>query len=425
MHIHVTQRGDTLSKLAGRYGVSVQQLAAVNPLSSLNRLVIGQALVIPTLSRTHLVQAGESLWSIARLYGSSVTSIVEANHLSNPDLIYPSQSLTIPSETLPRLEVNGYLTDLGNLGQESLREANNSLTYLCPFSYQVLPDGSLRSIPDQQIINEAEKAQTLPLMVITNLTENGFDSNIASSVLTSTSVQNTLINNILTLMSNKGYRGLNVDFEYVFPQDRQAYNHFLEHLASRLHPEHYLLSSALAPKLKSDQPGLLYEAHDYPAHGQIVDFTILMTYEWGWAGGPPLALSPLNMIKRVLDYAVTAIPNDKILMGIMLNGRDWTLPFVEGGPYAKTFSPQESVRRAIQYGVTIHYDETSQSPYYHYYDAQGREHEVWFEDARSLRAKFAMAIQYHLRGVSYWTLIPSFPQVWLVQQSTFGTVHYA
>lgn len=423
MPIYVVQGGDTLSKIAGQFGVSVSQLASFNQLSDPNRLGIGQALVIPTPDITHIVLPGESLWSIAQLYQSSVTAIVQANHIPDPASLDPGQSLLIPSGTLPHLEVNGYLTDLGTLGHEILREANPFLTYLSPFSYQVQPNGSLRSIPDQQVVNLAASAGVFPLMVITNLTDNGFDSVLAHAVLTTPSLQNSLLDNILFLMRSKGYRGLNVDFEYVFPEDRQAYNRFLEYLATHLHAQNYLLSTALAPKLKADQPGLLYEAHDYHAQGQVVDFTILMTYEWGWAGGPPLALSPLNMIERVLDYAVTAIPHDKILMGIMLNGRDWTLPFREGGPYAKTFSPQEAVSRSIRYGATIHYDLPSQSPYYHYYDAQGRKHEVWFEDPRSLQAKFDTALQYHLRGISYWTLMPSFPALWLLQRRTFAAIH--
>ncbi|CAA7599934.1 Glycoside hydrolase superfamily [Acididesulfobacillus acetoxydans] len=371
----------------------------------------------------HVVRTGESLWSIAQLFGSTVTAIAKANGLSNPDLIYPGQTLIIPHGTLPKLEVNAYLTDFGPLGQETLRKHTEFLTYLSPFSYQVQSDGSLRPIPDRPLTAAAQAAGVFPLMVITNLTDNGFDSEIAHSVLNDASLQDVLVGKILASMESQGYRGLNVDFEYVFPSDRQAYNAFLEHLAPRLHARHYLLSSALAPKLRTDQPGLLYEAHDYRAHGQIVDFTVLMTYEWGWAGGPPLAISPLNMIKKVLDYAVTVIPREKILMGIMLSGRDWTLPYVEGGPYAQTFSPEEAVARAAEHGAVIHFDPASQSPYYHYYDAEGREHEVWFEDTRSLQAKFQTAIAYHLRGISYWTLIPSFPQLWLTQEDTFTTIH--
>ncbi|MBO1914085.1 hypothetical protein J4G37_55875, partial [Microvirga sp. 3-52] len=113
------------------------------------------------------------------------------------------------------------------------------------------------------------------------------------------------------------------------------------------HPEGFFVSTALAPKVSAEQKGLLYEAHDYEAHGRIVDFVVIMTYEWGYRLGPPQAISPLNQIKRVLDYAVTVIPRDKIFFGFQIYARDWVLPHV-AGTEAETFSQQEAVRRAVQ-----------------------------------------------------------------------------
>ena len=210
-------------------------------------------------------------------------------------------------------------------------------------------------------------------------------------------------------MKDKGYRGLNIDFENVLPADRELYNQFLQESVASLHKEGYFVSTSLAPKISADQKGLLYEAHDYPAHGRIADFVVLMTYEWGYRFGAPRAVSPLNEIRRVLDYAITAIPRNKILMGFQLYARDWVIPHVQGQE-AETYSPQEAVNRAIKYGAAIQYDTVAASPFFRYKDEQGRGHEVWFEDARSAQAKFDLIKQYNLRGVSYWVLGYPFPQ---------------
>ena len=151
-----------------------------------------------------------------------------------------------------------------------------------------------------------------------------------------------------------------------------------------------------------------------------MDFVVLMTYEWGWAGGKPWAIAPINEVLRVLDYAVTAIPANKILMGTPLFGRDWKIPWVQG-TFARTVSPQEAVHLAAKYSVTISYDDTYQSPFFRYTDEKGQNHEVWFEDARSMQAKFDTVKQYGLRGVSYWVLENPFPQNWLVQEWNFKT----
>ena len=227
-----------------------------------------------------------------------------------------------------------------------------------------------------------------------------------------------MLTNIINVMKEKGYQGINIDFENVLPEDRENYNQFLQRTVDRLHPEGYFVSTALAPKVSAEQQGLLYEAHDYEAHGRIADFVVLMTYEWGYRFGTPQAISPLNQIKRVLDYAVTVIPRDKIMFGFQIYARDWLLPHVQGQE-AETFSQQEAIRRALEFGAAIQYDTIAQSPFFRYTDNEGRIHEVWFEDARSAQAKFDMVKDYHLRGISYWVLGYPFPQNWLLLEDNF------
>src|SRR5699024_2825408 len=135
----------------------------------------------------------------------------------------------------------------------------------------------------------ARATQVDPPLVLTKFRNGGFSSDLVAAVLRNPEVQETLITNLRTTMREKGYTGFNIDFEYLYPEDRQNYNALVRRVVSRLRPERSTVSTALAPKERADQPGLLYEAHDYEAHGEIVDFVVLMTYEWGWAGGRPLA----------------------------------------------------------------------------------------------------------------------------------------
>mgnify|MGYP000537229693 CR=1 FL=1 len=76
--------------------------------------------------------------------------------------------------------------------------------------------------------------------------------------------------------------GLDVDFEYVYAEDAGAYAAFLGRLTERLNPLGYPVIAALAPKIAADQPGTLYEGHDFAAIGAAVNQVLLMTYEWGY-----------------------------------------------------------------------------------------------------------------------------------------------
>lgn len=413
---YVVQSGDNLWAISSRYGVTVQELAGYNNISNPALIFVGQMLQMPYMS--HTIQPGEALWSIASHYGVTVEQIAQNNSISNPALIYPGRVLRIPAAEKPVIEVNAYITRMNEQGRQEVLTRGSHFTYLAPFSYGMGEDGSLLNLQDSLVLQGAQPTNTAPLLTITNVADGSFSSDRAAAILRNQGVQDTLLNNILAKMKEKGYTGLNIDFEYVFPEDRENYNNFLRKAVAKMHPEGYTVSTALAPKQRADQEGLLYEAHDYDAHGEIVDFVVIMTYEWGWSGGRPWAIAPLNEVRKVLDYAVTAIPPEKILMGVPLYGRDWKIPWVQG-TYARTVNPKAAVQLAAQYGVAIQYHETYQSPYFRYTDSEGQQHEVWYEDARSVQAKYDTVKEYGLRGVSYWVLGVPFPQNWPVLQNNF------
>jgi spore germination protein len=134
-----------------------------------------------------------------------------------------------------------------------------------------------------------------------------------------------------------------------------------------------------------------------------------------------MPVSPLPQVRQVIEYALTEMPASKIMMGQNTYGYDWTLPFVPGST-AKAVSPQEAILLAADNNVPISYDTRSQAPHFDYTDANRRRHTVWFEDARSIQAKFNMVKELGLRGVSYWKLGIPFPQNWLLIENNFDVV---
>ena len=421
MLIHVVKPGESLYTISNLYKVSPTKIASDNELTNPNRLVPGQTLVITERTRRHTVSLGESLYSIARKYGVNVNALAAANPNVGPNfMIRPGQVLTIPERPgkLGTIEVNGFTFPTTDM--DVIRKTLPNLTYLSIFSYNVNPDGTLNSINDEPLIQAARNARVAPMMVITNIgAEGGFSSNLARTILTNPQIQDTLLNNVVNTLKSKNYSGLDIDFEYIFPANREDYNNFLRKASARLKREGYILSTSIAPKTSADQKGLLYEAHDYPVHGALVDHVIIMTYEWGYTFGPPLAVAPVNEVEKVLRYAVTAIPSRKIFMGIPNYGYDWTLPYTPGTA-ATVVSNTGAVDLAGRTGAEIKYDTTSQAPFFNYYDASGKQHVVWFDDARSIYQKLLLINKYKLGGASYWTIGRYFPQNWLILNSLYN-----
>ena len=286
------------------------------------------------------------------------------------------------------------------------------------FAYGFREDGTLVVPEDSGLLEEAARFGLGTMLVLTSMDDSGsFSSQRAARLFRDPALQERVLGALVDTMLEKGYRGLDVDFEYIDPADRGAFLAFLGSARDRLHQVGLSLHVDLAPKTSADQTGQLYEAHDYHAIGAIADRVLLMTYEWGYAYGPPMAVAPLPQVTQVVDYALTEIPAGKIQLGIPNYGYDWTLPH-DPSRRAVTLGNQEAVALAAQVGAQISFDQTAQAPAFSYV-REGVGHQVWFEDARSIRAKLELARSRGLYGVGYWNLMRPFPQNWALLNSLY------
>lgn len=374
MQIYVVKKNDTLDKIAAAFMVSAEDIAYDNQIAAPYPLAVGQALLIPT-----------------------------------EDEIAPKR----------KVRVNGYAYPY--IRTDVLIETLPYLTTLSVFSYGFTANGNL--IPpktdDSRMIQEAWTQGAEPILVLTPFDQTGmFNNYLISEITHNMTAQQTLIDEMLLLMEEKGFAGIDLDFEYILPEDRIAYAEFVANVRAQAAPKGYPVSVALAPKTSANQRGLLYEGKDYKLLGAAADSVLLMTYEWGYTYGPPMAVAPINKVREVVEYAVTEIPTEKIDLGIPNYGYDWTLPFVQGVSKARTISNVEAVQLAIENDAVIQFDQTAMSPYFRY-EKDGVQHEVWFEDVRSMKEKFRLITDYGLRGMGYWQIMRLFRANWLLLADTF------
>lgn len=374
MQIYVVKEGDNIDRIALDFGVPVERLIFDNQLVYPYRLAVGQSL---------LINDGE-------LRADRRNAVIRG-------FAYPFISRYVLSQSLP------------------------ALSELAVFSYGFTTEGELvyPLLDDTELIQMTYDYGAIPVLTLTPLGADGrFSNELISAVINNPYATENLINNLLAVMNYKGYMGLDIDFEYIKAEDRQTFVDFVALVTARMNENGYEVSVDLAPKTSATQQGLLYEGKDYSALGAVANSVLVMTYEWGYTYGPPMAVAPINKVRQVLDYAVTEIPSDRINMGIPNYGYDWPLPYERGVTKAKTIGNVEAVQTAIQYGAQIFFDEVAQTPYFNYV-ADGVEHEVWFEDARSVQAKMNLVYEYNLRGISYWQIMQLFRVNWLLVENNF------
>lgn len=373
MEIYVVKSGDTVNAIAGLYGVDAQQIIFDNQLIYPYELAVGQALFI----------------------GSGEREATRAINVGG--YAYPFISRWVLNETLP------------------------FLSELLVFSYGFTPEGMLVEPlwDDEWMIEAAMRFGTRPILTLTPFGEDGqFNNQLISKLINNQDSINMLINELLRTMEQKRYMGVDIDFEFIKEEDRDAFSAFVGNVAETMRAYGYETSVALAPKTSKEQRGILVSGKDYRALGEAADYVLLMTYEWGYTYGPPMAVAPLNQVRRVVEYALTEIPAEKINLGIPNYGYDWPLPFERGVTAARTINNVQAVRIAIEQRAEIQFDETAMSPYFTYTE-NGIRHEVWFEDVRSLTAKFDLIKEYNLRGCSYWQIMQFFRANWLSLREQF------
>lgn len=421
MEIYVVMPGDTLATIAAKFQVSEYRLRTTNELSEAEELVVGQTIVILFPEIVYTVEEGDTLYQIADQFDTSVVSLYQNNpQLSTENQLYPGEEFVIRyrGDKLRSISVNGYAYPY--IDREVLRKTLPYLTYLSIFTYGFTGDGGLITIDDGEVIEIALDYGVAPIMMLSPLDENGMFSNQrASELLNNEEAKKNLIQNVLGALYEKGYQGVDLDFEYIFADDKEEYIQFVNDMRKELNAQGFTVNTDLAPKVSADQPGLLYEAHDYGAIGAASNYVLLMTYEWGYTYGPPMAVSPMNSVRRVLDYAITEIEPYKIFMGVNNYGYDWPLPFEKGVTAASTIGNVAAVELARQYHTSIEYDEASQAPYFYYTTEDGTQHVVWFEDARSMEARLKLIDEYNLNGAGYWNVMKFFPQNWLVVNALY------
>ncbi len=201
---------------------------------------------------------------------------------------------------------------------------------------------------------------------------------------------------IIELVSQYGMSGVDIDYENLWARDRTLFTTFIRELAADARRRGVLLSVTVQPKLGergSDGPG----AADWGALCATVDRLQIMLYNLHSRATGPGPMATGRWIRGVLSYANSQCDPERIVPALKISGMRWADDTVEGVQYVQAMALVQ------EHSALISRDADDQVPHFSY-QADGRSHTVYYEDAVSLREKLALIRSLGYRSVALWSL---------------------
>jgi spore germination protein len=414
MIIHVVQPGETINSISEMYHIPAERLILENGIVNPDRLVVGQTIVIVPAETVYTVKEGDTLESIAENNGITLMELLRNNpYLSDRTYIYPGETLVIRYETVKSRTISTSGYTFYYIDKNTLRKTLPFLTYLNIFNYQVTIEGNIITQDDTEIIQLAKEYGVAPIMFVSSYTAQGVSSKeVVYTFFRNPEALEQLTKKCLDLLRSRGFYGINLYIEHINVDNIDLISKNLEYVASIFHSEGYRVVLTVTPEFIFDEEGVIFEPIDYSSLSSFVDAIVFASYEFGNTYGYPSSFIPVNMTKNLLDSAVTAVPPEKIYLGLITLGYDWPVPYVIGVSRANAITTNSAIQIAAEYGIAIQFNEDAQAPYFFYYNGETRL--IWFKDARTMYAVSELVREYSLRGLSIWTIMDFNPQMWFI-----------
>jgi len=424
MYVHVVKRGENLHGIARSVGVDADRVAELNGLVR-DQPLPGSSLLVPTGVSTTLlpyeVREGDTLRKIAGRFRIPESLAAAANPPLGRELLTAGRWLTlpVPLRRKRRIEVNVRLDVQGEPEELlTLDEAEGCVSSLSIVDALIEADGTLggHSIAADLLL-ESARGRGFPLL----LTLAPGHPHAVEGLLTRPSCRRALFRELRPLIARDEFAGVHVEFGKVAPQHRPALNSFVRELAVRVHHQQGTLCIAVPAHEREDPDHPLHGAYDLPWLARYADRIMWNTGDaYGTAEGPPMAIAPLNAVRRSLDHALAGVPKGKLLLGLPFYGYDWATPYdPERGAALIVQGPNSWESEEMELPSQVHWDERAMAPMVTYRDEAGEMREVWYEDARSIAVKLHLVHELGLAGIS--CLVPghAMSTLWNLLQDTF------
>lgn len=430
---YTVKSGDTLYLIAKKYNTTVESIQTLNNLTGTG-LAIGQTLVIPLYTEvvvnvnSAFIRSGPGLnysvvanmvrnaklpvtgssrgWYKVRLHNGKDAwisgTVVTLRAYSGEKPITSILGFYTLEEgpSLPS-SFTSFVNNTGEISETGLfmfRISANNPTTIEHFGE--FTDQDIRTL-----VAIAHRNNVKIMPVVHNLLYRPGGTTLAKNVVkvlvSNQQNRNAFAINLLRLIERYNFDGVNIDIEDVFIEDSANLSLLYEEIARVLRPRGYFFSASVPARIRDEPFNPFSDPFDYARIGSAVDEFVAMLYnEHGWPGSGPGPVVSIGWMERVLRYTITKMPKEKVVGAVSVFGFDFNL--TTGRNTYVTYNM--AMNLAQRYNKEVIFDEETKTPMFAYVDAQGNNHEVWFENAQSIFAKIQLAWDLGIKGIALWRL---------------------
>lgn len=286
------------------------------------------------------------------------------------------------------------------------------LDVISPTWFQVSDDkGTLICRADAKYVEWAHKNGYKVWALLSNDFQN---PEATKKLLNNTDARDNVIRQLLAFAALYKFDGINIDFENVNKDDRDALTQFVREATPFMKEQGLIVSIDVGVPDGSDNYSLCY---DRKALGEVVDYVMVMTYDQHWSTSPKAgSVAQVSWVEKNLQKTLEVVPKEKLLLGLPFYTRLWKEESSQDGKtkVSSQAMTMEAAKKAIKdNNGTTKWDEES-GQFYGEYKKDNATYKVWLEDDNSINMKSALAQKYNLAGVASWSRTYETAEVWNV-----------
>ncbi|MDY3119203.1 MAG: glycosyl hydrolase family 18 protein [Peptoniphilus sp.] len=340
--------------------------------------------------------------------------------------------------TVETLEGGKYTDDSG-LEQKSAIKKPLNITY--DYTYSQVKDGVIAGIKkiegldvviptwfsienangdirDRGDIRYVEKYAQLGVATWAYL-DNSFDPELTNQFLQNEGARKKAVTTLVNFAKSYGMKGINIDFENMKVDDRDALTAFVREVSEAAKAENLLVSVCVTPQISKDVEKELY---DRKALAEVCDYVILMAYDQHWGSSDKAgSVAEYKWVEGNVNVSLKDIPPEKFILSVPFYARLWKEG--DNGLTSSAVGMQTTSGYVASHNLQPTWDEEAKQ-YTIEQNVNGKSEKIWIENAESVAWKVSLMRKYDLAGISSWRLGFETPDVWTTIADQFSKYRY-